>query len=170
MQKLLQSMKVEQYDPRVVNMLMEFMHRYVSQVMREAVVYAEHAGRTEPEVDDVRLAIQSRVDTSFTQPPPRDFFVELAKTKNNVVLPKIDFRPGIRLPPEQHCLINPNLQFPEPNQPFIQGVPRAASTQHTQSTPRPAAAQQKRVQIKFQQGGAAAAAAAAAPGPTPMQH
>mmetsp|Transcript_2846 Transcript_2846/g.6975 ORF Transcript_2846/g.6975 Transcript_2846/m.6975 type:complete len:185 (-) Transcript_2846:303-857(-) len=110
--KLLASMGVEQYEPRVVNMLLEFTHRYVVQVLKEANIYSEHAGKTELDVADVKLAIQSRVDTSFTQPPPREFLVDLARNKNVGPLPKIDFRPGVRLPPEQHCMTNTNYQMP----------------------------------------------------------
>ena len=52
--------------------LLEFQHRYVTDVLSDSKVYAEHAGKSHIDVDDVRLAIQSRVTFSFTQPPPRE--------------------------------------------------------------------------------------------------
>ena len=35
-------------------------------------MYSGHAGKKELDVSDVRLAVQTRVDHSFTTPPPRD--------------------------------------------------------------------------------------------------
>lgn len=37
-------------------------------------MYMEHAGKAAMDLSDVRLAIQSRVNYSFTQPPPREVF------------------------------------------------------------------------------------------------
>ena len=45
---------------------------YVSDVLEDAVVYSDHAGKNRVDVDDVRLAIQGRVNFSFTGPPPRE--------------------------------------------------------------------------------------------------
>ena len=41
-------------------------------VFQESLVYADHAGRTDVTLDDVRLAIQAKVNYSFTAPPPRE--------------------------------------------------------------------------------------------------
>ena len=41
-------------------------------MIQDAAVYSEHSGKTDIDEDDVRLAIQGRVNYSFTQPPPRD--------------------------------------------------------------------------------------------------
>ncbi|CAI5933670.1 unnamed protein product [Closterium sp. NIES-65] len=54
------------------NQLLEFAYRYMTDVLGEARVYAEHAGHAALEVDDVRLAVQAKVSTSFSQPPPRE--------------------------------------------------------------------------------------------------
>jgi len=40
-------------------------------VFTDAQTYAEHAGRTEVSLDDCKLAIQAKVNHSFTTPPPR---------------------------------------------------------------------------------------------------
>ncbi|KNC71021.1 hypothetical protein SARC_16447, partial [Sphaeroforma arctica JP610] len=45
---------------------------YVSEVLENAKVYSEHASKNKVDVDDVRLAIQSKVNFSFTGPPPRE--------------------------------------------------------------------------------------------------
>ena len=45
---------------------------YITGVLEDALVYSGHAGKKELDVSDVRLAVQTRVDHSFTTPPPRD--------------------------------------------------------------------------------------------------
>lgn len=44
----------------------------MTDVLEDAQAYTGHAGRTEIDVDDVKLAIKSRLDHSFTTPPPRE--------------------------------------------------------------------------------------------------
>ena len=45
---------------------------YITTILEDARVYSEHAQKKELDVADVRLAIQNRMDHSFTVPPPRD--------------------------------------------------------------------------------------------------
>lgn len=40
--------------------------------MEDALVYCKHAGKKDLDADDVQLAIQSRLDHSYTNPPPRE--------------------------------------------------------------------------------------------------
>ncbi|GBG65720.1 hypothetical protein CBR_g52315 [Chara braunii] len=108
---VLKAMGVEEYEPRVLNQFLEFMHRYITDVLTDARVYSEHASKSAIDVDDVRLAIQSRVNFSFTQPPPREVLLELAKARNSIPLPIITQSPGIPLPPEQDTLLTPNYQI-----------------------------------------------------------
>jgi len=106
---LFQSMGIEQYQPRVVNQLMEFMYRYVSEVLLDAQLYMEHAGRNDMELSDIRLSIQSRVN-SFTQPPPRELLLALSQAKNSIALPPIPPKFGVQLPSEEYCLVSPSYQ------------------------------------------------------------
>lgn len=69
---LLKSMGVEDYEPRVIHQFLELWYRYVVDVLTDAQVYSEHAGKSAIECDDVKLAIQSKVNFSFSQPPPRE--------------------------------------------------------------------------------------------------
>eukprot|EP00897_Mesotaenium_endlicherianum_P003203 jgi/Mesen1/2910/ME000175S02066 len=108
---ILKSMGVHDYEPRVVNQFLELSYRYATDVLGDAQAYAEHAGRRGVDVDDVKLAIQSRVNFSFTQPPPREIVMELARARNAVPLPKVVGRPGIALPPEHDTLVQPNYQI-----------------------------------------------------------
>ncbi|KAL6495956.1 Transcription initiation factor TFIID subunit 9 [Orobanche gracilis] len=118
--ELLKSMSVEDYEPRVVNQFLEFSYRYVVDVLTDAQVYSEHAGKSMIDSDDVKLAIQSKVNFSFSQPPPREVLLELARSRNKVPLPKSIAGPGIPLPPEQDTLISPNYQLAIPKRQISQ--------------------------------------------------
>ncbi|KAG1366366.1 Transcription initiation factor TFIID subunit 9 [Cocos nucifera] len=112
--ELLRSMGVGEgeYEPRVVHQFLELGYRYVVDVLSDAQVYADHAGKPSIDPDDVRLAIQSKVNFSFSQPPPREVLLELASNRNKIPLPKLTTPPGgVPLPPERDILISPNYQL-----------------------------------------------------------
>ncbi|WFD21383.1 Transcription initiation factor TFIID subunit 9 [Malassezia equina] len=111
---ILASMGVEDVEPAVLVQLLEFAHRYTTQVLQDALVYTDHAssrqGGSNVSIDDVQLAIQSRVNYSFTQPPPKEkMLLSLSTSLNSVPLPPVSNRSGIRLPPPEHCLTNINF-------------------------------------------------------------
>lgn len=57
----------------VLQQLLEFSHRYTSQVLSDALVYADHAGRSNKiELEDVSLAVQARVGWEFGGRVPKD--------------------------------------------------------------------------------------------------
>ena len=107
---LLKSMGIESCEPGVIPQLMELIYRYSTDVMADAQIYCEHAERNSIEVDDVRLAIQNRVNFSFTAPPSRETLMDMAAKKNAQPLPLIPESFGIRLPQERHCLLGLNYQ------------------------------------------------------------
>jgi transcription initiation factor TFIID subunit 9B len=106
---ILHAMGVEDYDERVVHQLLELLYRHVWSVLDDARVYSEHADKTAIDVDDVKLAIRTRVDTSFTQPPSRDVAMRLAKVINAEPLPPVDSRAGVSLPPPELQLTKQNF-------------------------------------------------------------
>ncbi|KAH6598643.1 hypothetical protein BASA50_003679 [Batrachochytrium salamandrivorans] len=108
---ILQAADVDDYEPRLIPQLLEFAHRYVQDVLQDSQVFADHAGHKELEVDDVRLAIESRVAHSFTGPPSRETMMELAEKKNSIPLPLIPEKFGLRLPPERNTLTKANFQI-----------------------------------------------------------
>lgn len=62
--------------PRVLQQLLEFSYRYTAQILQEAQVYAEHAGRPgRLTMDDVTLAIQARVGYEFGGRVPKEVSV-----------------------------------------------------------------------------------------------
>ncbi|KAL2941670.1 Transcription initiation factor TFIID subunit 9, partial [Bienertia sinuspersici] len=115
---LLKSMGVEEHEPRVVHQFLELWYRYVVDVLTDAQVYSEHAGKATIDCDDIKLAIQSKVNFSFSQPPPR----ELARNRNKTPLPKNVGGSGVPLPPEEDTLISPNYQLVIPKRQHPQAL------------------------------------------------
>ncbi|XP_037408265.1 transcription initiation factor TFIID subunit 9-like [Triticum dicoccoides] len=112
--ELLRSMGLGEgeYEPRVVHQFLDLAYRYAGDVLGDAQVYADHAGKPQLDADDVRLAIQAKVNFSFSQPPPREVLLELARSRNKIPLPKSIAPPGsIPLPPEQDTLLSQNYQL-----------------------------------------------------------
>lgn len=97
MVQILKDMGITEYEPRVVNQMLEFTYResrgcststchqmeafrplcfllsgYVTTIIEDAKIYATHAKKSTVDADDIKLAIQCRMDQSFTSPPPRD--------------------------------------------------------------------------------------------------
>lgn len=118
--QLLKSMGVREYEPRVVHQFLELWYRYVVDVLTDAQTYSEHAGKPSIDCDDVKLSIQTKVNFSFSQPPPREVLLELARNRNKIPLPKSIAGPGISLPPEQDTLISPNYQLMIPKKQSVQ--------------------------------------------------
>ena len=112
---LLKSMGVEDYEPCVIHKFLELWYHYVVDILTDAQVYSEHASKSAIDCDDVKLAIQSKVNFTFSQPPPREVLLELAQNRNKIPLPKSIAGPGLPLPPDQDTLISPNYQLALPN-------------------------------------------------------
>lgn len=49
-----------------------FLAGYVTTIIEDAKIYSTHAKKSTVDADDIKLAIQCRMDQSFTSPPPRD--------------------------------------------------------------------------------------------------
>ncbi|XP_051955407.1 transcription initiation factor TFIID subunit 9-like isoform X3 [Xyrauchen texanus] len=109
--QILKDMGITEYEPRVINQMLEFTYRYVTTIIEDAKIYSTHAKKSNVDADDIRLAIQCRVDQSFTSPPPRDFLLEIARQKNMAPLPLIKPYTGPRLPPDRYCLTAPNYRL-----------------------------------------------------------
>ncbi|XP_010512842.1 PREDICTED: 60S ribosomal protein L11-1-like [Camelina sativa] len=72
------SMGLEDCEPRVIHQFLELWYRYVVEVLTDAQVYSEHASKSNIDCDDVKLAIQPKVNFSFSQPPPREVLEQLS--------------------------------------------------------------------------------------------
>ncbi|GFO35864.1 transcription initiation factor tfiid subunit 9 [Plakobranchus ocellatus] len=111
MSAILKDMGVLESEPRLINQMLEFTYRYVTDVLDDAKVYSNHANRKTVDADDIKLAVQIKTDHSFTNPPPKDLLLEVARQKNSQPLPLIKPYSGPRLPPDRYCLTAPNYKL-----------------------------------------------------------
>lgn len=111
MAAILKDVGVEDYEPRVINQMLEFAYRYVSDVLDDARVYSEYSAKKSVDADDVRLAVQMKVENTLTNPPSREMLSELAQEKNAVALPALKQQYGLRLPPDRYCTLQPNFRL-----------------------------------------------------------
>eukprot|EP01120_Amphizonella_sp_Union-15-10_P000797 TRINITY_DN10826_c0_g1_i1.p1 TRINITY_DN10826_c0_g1~~TRINITY_DN10826_c0_g1_i1.p1 ORF type:complete len:199 (-),score=33.42 TRINITY_DN10826_c0_g1_i1:88-684(-) len=138
MHLLLTSMGVQNYQPSVVNQLLELMYRYVQEILEESLENAHHRNsrQTQIQLSDVKLALQARVQNSFVQPPPRQVLLDIARKRNNNTFPKISsLTTGVVLPPDEHCLTQINYQV-EPKE-KTQARSRVISLSNVGSMPSP---------------------------------
>ncbi|KAG4074214.1 hypothetical protein HA402_015517 [Bradysia odoriphaga] len=108
---ILKELGITDYEPRVINQLLEFTYRYVTCILDDAKVYTNHAKKKVIDLDDVKLASQMVLDKAFTAPPPRDVLLELARGRNIAPLPLIKPHCGLRLPPDRYCLVAANYKL-----------------------------------------------------------
>lgn len=111
MSAILKDMGVLDSETRLINQMLEFTYRYVTDVLEDAKVYSNHANRKNIDAEDIKLAVQVKMDHSFTSPPPRDLLMEIARQKNSQPLPLIKPYCGPRLPPDRYCLSQPNYKL-----------------------------------------------------------
>jgi transcription initiation factor TFIID subunit 9B len=109
---LLTSSQVPAYSPKVPIQLLDFAYRYTHSVLLDAQAYADHVhGQGSViSIDDVRLAVSSKVGHTFRGPPPKEFLLEVAAERNRRPLPAVREGVEIRLPPERWCLNAPNWE------------------------------------------------------------
>jgi hypothetical protein len=127
-QSILETSKgVKDYDPRIIDQLLSFMHRYSSVVLQDAHEISkeiEGAGGSaggagagadvKVTTDDVALAMRLQGHSSFVDPPTLKSLGELAGCVNRIALPPIAERHGLRIPQdERECLTAPNFQLPK---------------------------------------------------------
>ncbi|KAI0559407.1 transcriptional activation factor TAFII32 [Gracilaria domingensis] len=108
---ILRAMGVDQYDPRVVNQLLELLYRYVSGVLLDARNVCEHTFKTQIDAEDIKLAIKSTCSHSFLQPPPREVTMRIAAERNSVPLPQIEQMAGLSLPKPEFQLTEQNYDY-----------------------------------------------------------
>ncbi|XP_011165025.1 transcription initiation factor TFIID subunit 9 [Solenopsis invicta] len=108
---IMKDMGITDYEPKVINQLLEFTYRYVTCILDDSKVYANHAKKKFIDLDDVRLAVKMQLERSFTNPPPRDVLLDVARTKNNIPLPFVKPNNGLRLPPDRYCLNATNYKL-----------------------------------------------------------
>jgi len=110
---------VQDAQPGVLHQLLEFAHRYTTQALSDAQVYAEHAGRSggsKIEMDDIVLAVQARVGWEFGGRVPKEYLMSLASQTNATPLPAVPEVFGVRLPSSSETLTSVDFDL-VPNKP-----------------------------------------------------
>ncbi|CAK9441715.1 uncharacterized protein LODBEIA_P55830 [Lodderomyces beijingensis] len=103
---------IQNYQDHVPLQLMDFAHRYTKSILKDALIYNDHArpsgssssGASTVNTDDIRLAIAARSNYQFKPVPPKELMLELAQERNSRPLPPVIPRWGLNLPPEKYCL------------------------------------------------------------------
>jgi len=111
MMAILKDMNIMEYEPRVVEQLLEFSYRYISSILEDSKVLSHHARKKAVDIDDVKLAVQMYTEHNLTNPPTRDILLEVASRKNATPLPTLKLSGGMRLPPDRHCLTACNYKL-----------------------------------------------------------
>lgn len=88
-----------------------FVLGYVVQVLEDATVYKEHAGKLKMDVDDIRLATQTHTSNSAI---PKAAMKAISLHCNSIPLPEPSEKLGVRIPNEKYCLTAANYQIPIP--------------------------------------------------------
>lgn len=111
MANILKEMGVNDYEPRVLNHMLEFSYRYIITILEDADLYSKHARKSCIDSEDVKLAIELYQEKILTGPPSRDVIAEVANLRNSMPLPQIKASAGLRLPPDRHNLTACNYRL-----------------------------------------------------------
>lgn len=112
---IMKEMGIQEYEPKTLVQLTEFVYRYATSILEEARAYA-NSKKKSLDLDSVRLALELSSESTFTTPPPREIVMECARNKNNSPLPLVKPHCGLRLPPDRHCLAACNYTLKSSNQ------------------------------------------------------
>ncbi|GAB6018900.1 hypothetical protein CHUAL_000557 [Chamberlinius hualienensis] len=130
MASILKDMGIIDYEQRVINQMLEYTYRYITNILEDARVFSNHAKKKNLDVEDVKLAIQIQMDKGFASPPPRDILIDISKQRNNIPLPLIKPHCGPRLPPDRYCLSACNYRL-KASKRTIKGLPPKLNLQTT---------------------------------------
>lgn len=109
--EVLKDMGVKQFDPRVVDQLMEFTDRHVMGVLKDACDYQMHAEKARMDPSDVKLAIQNKLEFAFLEPPSTEVISGIVPAVNQTPLPPISTKAGVQYQSSKFSLTNPNFQL-----------------------------------------------------------
>lgn len=125
---IMKDMGITEYEPKVINQLLEFSYRYVTNVLEDSKVLCNHAGKKSIDIDDVKLAVQMYSDQNMTTAPSREMLLEQARVKNQQPLPVPRPTCGLRLPPDRHCFMACNYRLKYKPKPKPPGYGMSAAT------------------------------------------
>ncbi|KAJ9099260.1 hypothetical protein QFC21_004141 [Naganishia friedmannii] len=113
---------IQDADERVLHQLLDFAHRYTTDILQDAQAYADHANRPgRVETEDVELAVQARSGWEFTEAAPKDYLLPIARELNKIPLPTLSAAYSHIALPE------PNLMLGHPNFTLVPRYPAPES-------------------------------------------
>ncbi|XP_054708629.1 transcription initiation factor TFIID subunit 9-like [Uloborus diversus] len=128
---MLKEMGVSDYEPAVVNHLMNFAYRYTSDILTDARVYSAHAKKKTIDADDIALAIKIKDETTFVSPPSKEVIAEAAAARNSMPLPCVKSSVGPRLPADRYALTSTNYRLkPSAKRKIVQPRVNIAGVSH----------------------------------------
>ncbi|CAJ0945801.1 unnamed protein product, partial [Mesorhabditis belari] len=115
-QNLLRELGVEEYDPRVVDMLLDIAYQTATEMLLTARAVSSNCGKSAIDATDVRIASgflgYNKVDS-----PSREQTTQIAANTNTTPLPQIKHSCGLKLPNDRFCLLQNNVQWRMDNPP-----------------------------------------------------
>ncbi|GIY46269.1 transcription initiation factor TFIID subunit 9 [Caerostris extrusa] len=128
---ILKEMNILDYEDTVLSVLLEFTNRYISGVIDDAQLLANHSNKKIIDVPDVSLAINQQSNRYFITPPNKEITSAMVKHKNSIPLPQIKSSAGLRLPPDRFCLTAGNYTLhspPKKTRTIIRTIPSLPTT------------------------------------------
>jgi transcription initiation factor TFIID subunit 9B len=83
-------------------------------VLSDSVAYTKHRGGAEVNVDDVKLAVETKLMREFHAPASVEDMRDRAAALNAIPLPELSNRPGIHVPQDDNLLGAHVQYFPRP--------------------------------------------------------
>ena len=80
MVSILKDLGIMEYEPRVLNQLLEFAYRYMTTILDDAKMVSSHAKKKAVDVDDIKLAVQVRL-TLFQCGALRQYYHVICKER-----------------------------------------------------------------------------------------
>ena len=120
-------MGVDDYEPRVLHQLLEYMQGYAVDVFADAAQFAEHAGRSgQLECEDVQLS--ARLKAASAQAHPPQLLERMARARNqHRLLALKDAQIRLPKPGTAELMVEENWQLEVPNRPRVAAGSAAAA-------------------------------------------
>eukprot|EP00102_Acyrthosiphon_pisum_P020120 XP_016657330.1 PREDICTED: transcription initiation factor TFIID subunit 9-like [Acyrthosiphon pisum] len=108
---IMKDLGIVEYEPQVLNHLLEFNHRYTTLLLDDAKTFSNFAKKKNVDADDVKIAIQLAQDGIFCRPPPRDMLMTASREVNKIPLPPVRPASGLRIPQDRSTFLQTNYRL-----------------------------------------------------------
>ena len=116
---ILRSLGIEECEPRVLIQLLEYSCKYSSDILNDAKLYSLYRNKDDQSktdqnkieqpritIEDVKIALQTKIGRYFVPPPPRDYINEISNNINSRNLTPADSDTVLSMPPSKIALFN----------------------------------------------------------------